>query len=269
MKVAVSMDKVMLEFEGVRLSDYLPWSIRLTTQYRTKHIRYKKLYCYQMHVRLDKGVYLHVFFKNFREVASYKGYTLRIETHPEHYAKLTDLLEPIWNAAEQVYFVSGDVAFDVPQVLDNVLIIANHARRRIRLYKDTRYFGLPHQRKLHAYCRAYNKRQQLLTQGIDLGYDLTRIEMVYKPSMKIPLNDLVVHPPEFNKYYFAKVLTDMGALTAKERDRVNKLQTGEERYTLHVRNRIKESLVSQYELNFNQLASEHWATIVNENKLIG
>jgi hypothetical protein len=79
MKVAVSMDKVMLEFEGVRLSDFLPWCIRLTTQYRTKHIKYKKLYCYQMHIRLNKGGYLHVYYKNFREVASYKGYTLRIE----------------------------------------------------------------------------------------------------------------------------------------------------------------------------------------------
>jgi hypothetical protein len=237
-------------------------------KYKAKRMEFNKLYCYQMHVKLENGAYMHVFFKNFAETEGFR-HTLRIETHPEHYAKLTDLLAPIWNAAEQVYFISGDMAFDVPQAMNNVFIIANHTRRRIRLYKDTRYFGLPHQRKLNAYCRTYNKRLQLLSRGIDMGHDLTRIEMVYKPSEKIPLANIAAHPPEFNKYYFAKVLTDMGALTAKERERVNKLQTGEERYTLHVRNTIKQSLASQFELDFNQLASEHWAAVLNENKLVG
>ncbi|MFD0677382.1 MULTISPECIES: replication initiation protein [unclassified Paenibacillus] len=268
MNINVSVDKVVLEFERVPTSRYLAWSTRLEVKNKAKRVVFNKLYCYQLHVKLEDGAYMHVFFKNFAETEGSK-HTLRVETNPEYYAKCKVLIEPIWEAAEQVYFISGDVAFDVPQTLGKVFIIANHARRKIRLYKDTRYFGLPHQRKLHAYCRVYDKRQQLLTRGRDVGHDLTRIEMVYKPSRRIPLVDVAEHPPEFNAYYFAKLLTDTSVLTGKERERVNQLQTGQERYTRHVRNTIKKSLASQFELNFNQLASEKWATIVNDHKLDG
>lgn len=148
-------------------------------------------------------------------------------------------------------------------------IIANHARRRIRLYKDTRYFGLPHQRKINAYCRVYDKQQQLLSRGIKLEHELTRIEMVYKPDMKIPIKHLANHPPKFNIYYFAKVLTDIGTLAKKERERVNKLQTREEIYTPYIRKQIKKALISQFDLDFNWLASEQWANVLNKHKLIG
>lgn len=270
MQVAVSMDKVVLEFDGVRYLEFMPWYIGIATMYRTKHIRYKKKYCNQMNVKLDDGAYMHVFYKNFRDVSSCKGYTLRIETNPAYYHQLQGLLLPMWEAAAQVYFISSDVAFDVPQPISNVIVIANHARRKLIQPKgmDTRYFGKPHQRKTHAYCRIYDKYRELLTRGIDIGHELTRIEMVHKPEQKILLSQLAAHPPEFNPYYYASILTNPDALTAKERERAYKIQTGAENYTQHVRKTIKKSLASQFELNFNQLASEYWADLLQEHKLI-
>lgn len=267
MDIKISMDKVVLEFESVPTSRYLGWSTRLEVKGMAKRVVYNKLYCYECHVELKNGAYMHVFFKNFAETEGFR-HTFRIETNPEHFPQFIDLLEPIWEVTEQVYFVGGDVAFDVPRTLDNVFIIANDARRRIRLCEDTRYFGTRHQRKKNNYCRTYNKREQLLTRGIDLGYDLTRIEMVYKPSKRIRLDHVADHPPEFNKYYFAMVLIDTGILTDKERERVKQMQIGKEQYSLHVRKTIKKSLASQHKVDFNQLASECWADILKEHKLI-
>lgn len=64
----------------------------LLQKYKVRWRTYRKLYCYQFHVRLGEGEYLHVFYKNFREKEGFL-HTLRLETRPEYYKRLSE----IWN----------------------------------------------------------------------------------------------------------------------------------------------------------------------------
>lgn len=268
MQVAVSVDKVVIEFQLVPTMVFTAWSQALLSERIARRMEPNKIYCYQLHIKLGDDASACVFYKNFAEKKR-DAYNLRIEMNPAHYVKLQHLLTPLWAEAVEVYFINGDVAFDVPVPINNVFMLANHARRKMRLYEETKYFGLPHQRKLNAFCRIYDKTKQLATRGVHVEHDLTRVEIVFKPSIKIPLTNIATHPPEFNKYYYAAVLNNKEALTAKEQERVAQLQIGANMFTPHIRKQTKKALASQFELDFNQLASEHWADILNKYKLVG
>lgn len=227
MLATVSTDKLAVEYKDVPLGLFLAESMRLRTQYRCKWVQYRKLYCYQMHVKIAQGLYMHIFYKNFRETEGC-CHTLRVETCPEAYEQYPGLRNPS-KMASRVEFVSCDVALDIPCPMDDIYLVSNHDRRKLRLYKGTRYFGKPHQRKQHAYCRMYDKKQELWQRrGIPMDGELTRIEMVYKPTAKIVLADLTDYPPEMNHYYTAKVITDWSGYTEKERQRIRHMQTSEQ-----------------------------------------
>lgn len=142
--------------------------------------------------------------------------------------------------------------------LTDVFVASHHMRRKLRQYKGTRYFGLPHQRKQNGYCRVYDKKLELRQRrGIEIEGDLTRIEIVYKPELRIPLTDILQYPPEQNRHYFAGVIEDWTKLHAKQIERIRKWQTGADTYTRQIRESIKKTLADRA-IDFNRLASERW-----------
>lgn len=145
MKASVSIDKFVMEYKDVPHGVYCGL-VRDAARngFQTKETFYWGEYCYELHIRKANGAYLHVFYKNKREKA---GFTLRLETRPEHYLDFGELLEPIRRAANRIYFVGCDVAYDVRTSLENVVVIPADMRREMTNCGTTRYFGLPHQRK--------------------------------------------------------------------------------------------------------------------------
>lgn len=257
--VQVSTDKLAVEYREVPIGYFMAWYAGLLFQkeYKVKRTEYKKLFVYQLHIRLEKGVYLHVFYQNFRETSG-GLYSLRLETRPEHYERFSSLIAEFRERASGIVFVSCDVAYDVPAPLENVFVVSHNIRRKLWQHQGTRYFGLPHQRKWDGYCRVYDKKLELWQRhGLEIDGDLTRIEIVYKPEMRIPLTDIRQHPPEQNRQYFASVIQDWTKLSAKQAERVRNWQAGADTYTRHIRESIKKTLADQA-IDFNRLASEQW-----------
>ena len=94
-----------------------------------------------------------------------------------------------------------------------VLVIPHDGRRKLREFKGTCYFGEKHQRKTNGHCKIYNKQLELLeNQGKVIDHELTRIENVYNPEYRISLAEILHHPPEQNKQYFAAVTMDWDSL---------------------------------------------------------
>lgn len=91
--VKVSIDKLAVEYREVPAGYFMNWYGRLMFQrkYKVRRTEYRKLFVYQLHIRLVKGVYLHVFYQNFRETSG-ASYTLRLETRPEHYERFSEWL---------------------------------------------------------------------------------------------------------------------------------------------------------------------------------
>jgi hypothetical protein len=217
MDIQVSTDKIAIEYRDVPIGFFYGWHGRMIFQhiYRVKRTEYKKIYVYQLHIRRERGEYLHVFYRNFRETDG-GLYTLRVETRPEHLERFGGILEEFRKISSGIDFVSCDVAYDVPVALGNIFIAPTDARRKLRLHKGSRYFAQPHQRKQNAYCRVYDKALELWQRhGIEIEDDLTRIEMVYKPERRIPLLEMKRHPPKQNEHYFASVIEDWSIYTAK------------------------------------------------------
>ncbi|MEK3761332.1 replication initiation factor family protein [Paenibacillus sp. FSL P4-0338] len=263
--VQVSTDKLVVEYREVPVGYFMGWYGRLLFQqkYKVRRTEYKKIFVYQLHIRLEQSVYLHVFYQNFRETGG-GLYTLRLETRPEHYERFIEWLEEFRLKAAGIDFVSCDVAYDVPMPLKDVFVASQHQRRKLRLHKGTRYFGLQHQRKWNGYCRIYDKKLELWQRhGIKMDKDLTRIEIVYKPEMRILLSDIYQYPPEQSQQYFASVIQDWAALPAKRIEQIRNWQTGADTYTRHIRETIKRTLADRA-IDFNQLASEQWTNIISE-----
>ncbi|WP_199558705.1 replication initiation factor family protein [Paenibacillus curdlanolyticus] len=222
---------------------------------------YGKLYCYQLHIERTDGAYLHLFYRNPSEKGS-GWYTLRLETRPEYYEQFTDELEEIRRQTSGVYFVSCDIAYDITISLDNVFVGSKDMRRELNLYKGTRYFGEAHQRKQDGYCRVYDKQLELWERHrIQTDGELTRIEIVYKPESRIPLTDIINHPPTQNRQYFASIIEDWTVLPAKQVERVRNWQIGENTYTRYIRETIKQ-LLADRSIDFDQLASEQWEAML-------
>ncbi|EST55727.1 hypothetical protein T458_07775 [Brevibacillus panacihumi W25] len=77
----------------------------------------------------------------------------------------------------------------------------------MNLYEETRYFGKKSQRQQAGYCRVDDKRKEREEpKGKKTVGELTRVEIVYRPAEKIPMESLIQHPPQFNNLYFCQVL---------------------------------------------------------------
>jgi hypothetical protein len=261
--VQVSMDKLAVEYREMPAGYFMSWYGRLMFQqkYKIRRTEYKKIFVIQLHIRLERGVYLHVFYQNFRETSG-GLYTLRLETRPEYYERFSEWLAEFRQNTASIDFVSCDVAYDVSIPLSDVFVVSNHMRRKLRLHKGTRYFGLPHQRKQDGYCRVYDKKLELWQRHcIQIDAELTRIEMVYKPEFRIPLMDILDYPPQHSRQYFASVIDDWTVFTEKDAKRIRNWQEGTDIYSRHIRESIKKKLADRA-LDFDRMASEKWVSLM-------
>ncbi|MBN3524081.1 hypothetical protein [Paenibacillus apiarius] len=99
-----------------------------------------------------------------------------------------------------------------------------------------------------------------------IDHELTRIEIVYKPEKRIPLAELLHHPPEQNKQYFAAVVTDWDSLPKKRAEQAQRLRDGAdiEEVTPYIRKKVKETLAPSSQVDFNELAREAWEPLLEE-----
>lgn len=213
--------------------------------------------------------YLFIQYMNYKEREYIEGelhkplYTLRLETAPINLITHADIIQEIKAMCEGIYFVSADVAYDVTVPMHQVFVMSNHDSRKINPdYQDTWYFGWPDERKKNAYCRIYDKiAEQKGNPEVD--GELTRIEIVYKPDGRIKFYEVMTYPPQQNEYYYAKIIDDLSCCKERRRKQILNQQRGLAEYSWHIRNEIKKSLANQVDIDFNQLASEEWANIMN------
>lgn len=269
MKAKVSIDKFVVEYTGVTFGTYYGLVVRAMKSselFKQKTYRGKSGYSHELHLRKANGAYLHVYYRNIKEHEG-TAYTLRIETRPEYYVQFKEVLDRLRRAASGIYYVSCDIAYDVQAPMNDVVVIPNDGRRKMKKYKGTRYFGDKHQRKTNGYCRNYNKSLELLEKhNTVIDYELTRIEIVDKPEHRIPLAELLHQPPEQNKYYFGAVVTDWDSLPKKRAEQARRLRDGAdiEEVTPYIRKKVKETLAHPYQIDFNELAREAWEPLLEE-----
>ncbi|MCH5439016.1 replication initiation protein [Bacillus paranthracis] len=262
--VQVTIDKFVVEYKNIPYSIFLRLYMMAANRYKTKKETYTRSYAHKVYINKCDGIYMYVYYQNIRETERCL-HTLRVETRPEYYVHFKEILEMIAEQASQIEFVSCDVAYDIQKGLEDIVVIPVDARRTMSHYKTTRYFGKPEQRKQNGYCRIYDKRLELeQNQGTYITDDLSRIEIVYKVSEEILLNDIVKYPPKQNKYYYAAVVTDWEALKKKQMERVINLRDGTEAYTQYVRREIKKNLTNQYRVDFDELIRMNWEKLIQE-----
>ncbi|WP_339220752.1 hypothetical protein [Paenibacillus sp. FSL W7-1332] len=267
MKAKVSIDKFVVEYTDVPRSVYyalVSKAVKSGELFKQKFNH--EGYGYQLHLRKGNGAYLHVFYRNWSEREG-MSYRLRVETRPEYYFQFKEVLDSLRRAASSICFVSCDVAYDVRTSMEHVLVIPEDGRRKMTEYKGTRYFGKKGQRKTNGHCKTYNKQLELLeNQGKVIGHEMTRIEIVYKPEHRVPLAELLHHPPEQNKHYFAAMVTDWSSLPKKRAEQARRLRDGAdiEEVTPYIRKKVKETLAHSYQIDFNELAREAWEPLLEE-----
>ncbi|AFQ29337.1 replication initiation protein [Bacillus thuringiensis] len=260
--VEVTIDKFVTEYKDIPHSVFLHLYMIVAQKYKVRKKTYTSSYGHEIYIRKYNGAYMYLYYKNLRETDGYL-HTLRIETRPDHYAQFQEILGMIVEKASRIEFVSCDVAYDIPIGMEEVVVIPTDVRRKMSHYETTRYFGKPEQRKQNAYCRIYDKRLELeQNQGIYIKHDLSRVEIVYKVSEKVLLNDIVEYPPKQNESYFAAVVTDWEALKRKQVERIINLRDGKEAYTQYVRRGIKKNLANQYRVDFDELARRTWEKLI-------
>ncbi|EMT49938.1 replication initiation factor family protein [Brevibacillus borstelensis AK1] len=136
----------------------------------------------------------------------------------------------------------------------------------MNLYEGTRYFGGKSQRQQAGYCRVYDKKkEQEERKGKKTVGELTRVEIVYRPAEKIPMESLIQHPPQFNNLYFCQVLNDLTPLKPEKRAIVLAVQNGlmtMDEFTPHHKRTIAELLKSQEVVDFDSIAIEQWEETV-------
>lgn len=261
-EVQVTIDKFVVEYKNIPYSIFLHLYMMAVKRYKTKKETYTRSYAHKVYINKCDGIYMYVYYQNIRETEGHL-HTLRVETRPEYYVHFKEILKMIAGQASQIEFVSCDIAYDIRKRLEDIVVIPVDARRTRGHYKTTRYFGKPEQRKQNGYCRIYDKRLELeQNQGIYITYDLSRIEVVYKVSEKIPLTDIGKYPPKQSEHYFAAVVTDWKALKKKQKERVINLRDGNETYTQYVRREIKKNLTNQYRVDFDELVRKNWENLI-------
>jgi hypothetical protein len=271
--ILVSVDKVIIDFCDIRQSDFIKFYILMWKDFCSNSFKTNKpngyLYPFSLYHNEDCMFFS---YANYKEKEFKKGfphkptYTLRLETSPINLIKHKNVIGKIKAMCGDIHFVSADVAYDIPFPLHTVFVMSNDNRRKIYIPHEltTRYFGEGTQRKQNGYCRIYDKAAQLREQkNYRIDGDLSRIEIVYKPESRISFNEVAKHPPKQNKDYFAKIIDDLTWCKPKRRLEIINMQLRDGKYSQYLRREIKNTLTNQVDINFNQLASDEWANIMD------
>lgn len=262
--IKVSIDRIVVEYKDVYWDFFNPFKQRLCDYYGIKEYIKQWGYKYHLHIKESADEYLHISYQQWGEGRSRK-HTLQIETNPLHLNRFSRWLLPLQNQSSSIRFVRSEIAYDIPYPMTNVFT-SSLTGRRMNLYEGTRYYGKKSQRQQHGYCRVYDKRAERLEKnGIDIGHELTRMEIVYRPEEKIILQNLIQHPPEFNGLYSCKIITETTSI--KPIRRAMLLAVQHQHMTLqdfsgHHKRELKKALDAQQHVDLNLLAQQHWDEMV-------
>jgi hypothetical protein len=185
---------------------------------------------------------------------------LRIETHPKYLSEFSTLLKKLKEISRDIHFVSTDVAFDIPLPLTNIFVTSNTGRQ-MNIFQGTRYFGGKGQRGKHGYCRIYDKWEELANKGIVIDDELTRVEIVYKPTKPLKLEELLLEPPSINKLYTGTIINLDKQVTPIYKAILICLLSGNmaiSEFSRHYRRVLKKQLDSQEQINFDQMLQSAW-----------
>lgn len=261
--VKVSLDRIVVDFTSVGWDYFNYFHNRFCRQYGVRMTVRDKGFKYHITAR-DEGHYIHVSYLLLFKDSS-KRYTLRIECHPESLIHFQVWLREIRQYAEAIYFVRCDVAFDIPISLTELFTLSLTGRK-FTPKLGTRYYNQKKHRQKDGYCRVYDKKAELLAcHGVEIEGKLTRMEIVYAPKEKIPLDILVQHPPKFNSRYLCAHLTSPEKLKPKLLHMVQGMMSGtlkQQDVSYYYRKKIENEVRKQPVLDFDAVAAEQWEEVV-------
>ncbi|UAL52284.1 replication initiation factor family protein [Metabacillus dongyingensis] len=253
----VKLDKLVLEYVSIPLNFFH----ELEEEGEISNIRSNEGFHYHRCLQISKkgGAYIKFYYQSKYEIWKPFG-KLRLETHPKHLSEFSTLLNRLKEICSDIYFVSTDVAFDIPLPLNNIFVTSNTGRQ-MNIFQGTRYFGGKGQRGKHGYCRIYDKREELARRGIVIDDELTRVEIVYKPTKPIKLEELLIEPPSLNNLYTGTIINLDKQVTPINKAILICLLSGKmaiNEFSRHYRRVLKKHLDSQEQLDFDQMLQSAW-----------
>ena len=266
--IRVSADRIIIEYTKISLDFFNPYiNVTLDGLYKvTRNFRHKAFH-YACHIETYDGHYLYMTYKRHTEDKA-KAYTMWVETHPELMKVFLNVFKRLSREAREINFVLCDVAFDIPVHINDIFLESETGREKTR-FKNTYYHGKRKQCRLHGYSRMYNKKLQLHeVKGIDVMGELTRIEVVYRPhnDARFTMNELLTHPPDFNRLYMAFIINDIESIPSKRKPRIEAIMRLEEDLIgePYLKKAIKKDLTStQTKVDFNEIAKQQWKDVVS------
>lgn len=260
--VQLSIDKVAIEYHGVTVNFYNQLALSLRDWFDIKPVIRHRGYVYHWNLGMDTA-YMYLRYQPWWQ-KKLRKYTLQIETHPDYLVKFRTLLDVLYGHSKEVYFNRCELAYDFPYPMNHVFLASNTGRD-MNVYEGTCYFGRKEQSKGHAFCRNYDKKAERLSKGAEEVNERTRVELVYKPDEKIPIESIIQYPPKFNDYYTCSIIADLQAVRAEKRAMILALQHGlmtPDELSKHHRASIKELMALQKPVDFDALAAKHWAELI-------
>ncbi len=267
--IKVSIDRIIIEYTKVSMNFFNSYIMKnICDFYAVKPTIGKSGFRYKLYLKEYDGSYLHISYQPYNQGKSL-SYSLWIETHPKYLERFRNILDALNIEAKEVNFVLCDVAYDIPYSINNVFIASNTGRK-MNIFKGTKYFGDRKSSKDHGYCRVYDKKnEQKEKKNKEVAGELTRVEIVYRPDSKgrFDLLDLLKHPPDFNRYYTCRVITNTDLLKPERKAIImaiqNELMTLDE-FSPYQRKKIKEELSNQLTVDFNDLTGQNWEEILSD-----
>ncbi|MCM3034096.1 hypothetical protein [Niallia sp. MER 6] len=261
----VKLDKLVLEYGNIPLNFFHA----LEEEGEISNIKSTEGFHYHRCLQISKksNAYIKFYYQSKYEIWKPFG-KLRLETHPKYLSEFSTLLKKLKEISRDIYFVSTDVAFNIPLPLNNIFVTSNTGRQ-MNIFQGTRYFGGKGQRRKHGYCRIYDKKEELASKGIVINDELTRVEIVYKPTRPIKLEELLIEPPSFNKLYTGTIINLDNQLTPIYKAILICLLSGKmaiNEFSRHYRRVLKKQLDSQEQIDFDHVLQSAWVEQISTIK---
>jgi len=160
------MDKMTVEFKDIHIEffiEYVLGHLKKTSRVRRVTDEKKKNPAFVFTVTANRGQsnWLYITYQHICQgISNTLCYNLWLKTNPENFEAFTDVFKTLRENSSSVSFVRGEIAFDIPRHLDDVLLFPKRKRNH-RYYYDTTYYGERKDQGNHGYCRFYDKKKQL------------------------------------------------------------------------------------------------------------
>lgn len=271
--IHVSMDKMTIEFKDIHMEFFIQYvfgDLKKNSYVELEEDEDKKSKAFVYTVKVKRGLYkgLCITYQHIGwGITKDNRYSLWLRINPKNLEFFTDLFKTLRENSSAVNFVRGEIAFDIPRHLDDVLLFP-YRKRNFNYCVDTTYYGEREDQGKHGYCRFYDKKKHLREEkGIEIEGERSRVEITWFPKYKerFLLSELPTRTPDFNNIYQSFVITERAALEPKWKSVVDALTrriTHLFDYSSNDRRKLRNALTSQFEIDFNALLAQQWKTLV-------